>query len=228
MNAMDDRNDLMMDVNLLNRNCVRHDRIPDVNSDVNHGRRTSDRLDDLNLDAMTDVNLYRHTNGRLDDLNVDVNRDHRMNVTDDRHDLKMDETTDVNLCHRMNVMDDRNDLTMVVSLDVNRGRRMSDRLDDRKMDGNHVNRNFAPHDPKMVANLDGMNLHVRLMDDLNMSCDRMSHDHLRCDHLKMRHRDTNPMDGKSLGAMILDVKMTIRHVIHRMMVCPKTDDRKMI
>ena len=61
-----------------------------------------------------------------------------------------------------------------------------------------------------------------------MSCDRMSHDHLRYDHLMMRRHDTNPMDGKSLGAMILDVKMTIRHVIHRMMVCPKTDDRKMI
>ena len=51
MNAMDDRNDLMMDVNLLNRNCVRHDRIPDVNSDVNHGRRTSDRLDDRKMDG---------------------------------------------------------------------------------------------------------------------------------------------------------------------------------
>jgi hypothetical protein len=58
MNAMDDRNDLMMDVNLLNRNCVRHDRIPDVNSD-----------------GTTDVNLYRHTNGRLDDLNLDVKMD---------------------------------------------------------------------------------------------------------------------------------------------------------
>ena len=56
----------------------------------------------------------------------------------------------------------------------------------------------------------------------------MSHDHLRCDHLMMRRRDTNRMDGKNLGAMILDVKMMIRHVIHRMMVCPKTDDRKMI
>ena len=54
MNAMDDRNDLMMDVNLLNRNCVRHDRIPDVNSDVNHGRRTSDRLDDLRMNVTDD------------------------------------------------------------------------------------------------------------------------------------------------------------------------------
>ena len=56
----------------------------------------------------------------------------------------------------------------------------------------------------------------------------MSHDHLRCDHLKMRHRDTNRMDVKNLDVMILDGKMMIRHVIHRTMVCPKTDDRKMI
>ena len=68
----------------------------------------------------------------------------------------------------MNGMDDRNDLTMVVSLVVNRGHRMSDRLDDlrmnvtddRKMDGNHVNRNYAPHDLKMVVNLDAMSHHV--------------------------------------------------------------------
>ena len=232
MNGMDDLNDRNLGVNLCHRmNDPLDDHLmDDGHRDVLVGRRTNvtDDRNDLKMGGTTDVSHGHRMNDLLDDLNVDVNRDHRMNVTDDRHDLKMDETTDVNLCHRMNVMDDRNDLTMVVSLDVNRGRRMSDRLDDRKMDGNHVNRNFAPHDPKMVANLDGMNLHVRLMDDLNMSCDRMSHDHLRCDHLKMRHRDTNPMDGKSLGAMILDVKMTIRHVIHRMMVCPKTDDRKMI
>jgi hypothetical protein len=113
---------------------------------------------------------------------------------------------------------------------------MSDRLDDlrmnvtddRKMDGNHVNRNYAPHDLKMDVNLDEMNLHGMLMDDLNMSCDRMSHDHLQCDHLMMRHHDRNLMGGKNLGAKNPDERMMIRHVIHRKKVCPKTDDQKKI
>jgi hypothetical protein len=118
-------------------------------------------------------------------------------------------------------MDDRN-------LDVSRGLHMSDRLDDhsmdddhrdalvdhhmsgmgdRKTDGNHVNRNYAPRDRKMGANLDAMNRRVKLMDDLNTSCDRMSHDHLRYDRLKMRHRDMNRMDGMNLDGKILDGKL---------------------
>ena len=48
----------------------------------------------------------------------------------------------------------------------------------------------------------------------------MSHDHLRYDRQMMRHHDTNRMDE-----MNLDGKMKIHHVIHQMMVCPKTDDR---
>jgi hypothetical protein len=127
-------------------------------------------------------------------------------------------------------MDDRN---LVVSLE-NRGHanRLDDLhmnvMDDLNLDANHVNRNCAPHDLKMDVNLDGMSHHVMLMDDLNMSCDRMSHDHLQCDHLMMRHRDTNRMDGKNLDVMNLDGKMMNHHVIHRMKVCPKTDDQKMI
>ena len=56
----------------------------------------------------------------------------------------------------------------------------------------------------------------------------MSRDHLRCDHLMMHHHDKNQMGGKSLDVMNLDGKMMNRHVIHRMKVCPKTDDQKMI
>jgi hypothetical protein len=90
---------------------------------------------------------------------------------------------------------------------------MSDPLDDLMTDVNRVNRNYAPRDRKMGANLDAMNRPVKLMVYLSKSCDRMSHDHLRCGHLKMRHHDTNRMDGKNL-----DGKMKIHHVIHRMKV----------
>jgi hypothetical protein len=162
-NVMDDRNDLKMVVNLLNRNCA---------------------LRDQNLGVMTGVNHDRHMNDLLDDLSL----------VDDHHDVPVG--------HRMNVMDDPNDLMMVV---------------------NHVNRNCVLPDLMKDGNLDGMNPHVRLMDDQSKSCDRMSHDHWRYDHLKMRHRDTNRMDVKNL-----DVKMMNRPVIHRMKVCPKTDDPKMI
>jgi hypothetical protein len=75
----------------------------------------------------------------------------------------------------------------------------------------------------MDANLDAMSRRVKLMVYLSMSCDRMSHDHLQCDRQMMRHRDKNRMDG-----MILDGKMKIHHVNHRMKVCPKTDDRMKI
>jgi hypothetical protein len=68
-----------------------------------------------------------------------------------------------------------------------------------------------PIDPECYA----MSHRVMLMDDLNMSCDRMSHDHLRCDHRMMHHRDTNRMDG-----MNLDGKMKIHHDCR-----PRKDDR---
>ncbi len=214
-----------MVVNPLNRNCVLLDLMTDGNLDVIHDLRRNDQLDDRNLDVTKAGNRDHRMNG-MGDLNLDGNHVNRNYAP---RDLR----TGVNLLNRSCV---RHDLTMVVSLDVNRGRRMSGRLDDlrmnvtddRKMGGNHVNRSCVRHDLKMDVNLDEMNLHGMLMDDLNMSCDRMSHDHLRCDHLMMHHHDKNQMGGKSLDVMNLDGKMMNRHVIHRMKVCPKTDDQKMI
>jgi hypothetical protein len=141
----------------------------------------------------------------MGDDHRDVLVDHRMNVTDD---LKMVG----NLLNRNCVRHDRNlDVTMVESHD----RHKSDLQDDRSLGVNRVNRNYAPHDLTMDANLDAMNPRVKLMDDLNRSCDRMSHDHLRYDRLKLRHRDTNRkvgmnLDGtmKNLGAMNSDARMT--------------------
>lgn len=158
-------------------------------------------VDDLKLGVNLDVSHDLCTNDQLDDHLKD----------DDRHDV-----LDV---RRMNEMDDRSDLTMVVSLDVSLDvslcHRRSDRLDDHRMnvtddrnlDGNHVNRNYAPRGLKMDVNLDAMSHHAMLMDDLSMNCDRMSRDHLRCGHLKMRHRDKNQMGGKNLDVMILDGKL---------------------
>jgi hypothetical protein len=100
-------------------------------------------------------------------------------------------------------------------------------MDDHSMDGSHGNRNYAPRDRMMDGNLDVKNLHVKLMDDLSMSCDRMSHDHLRCDRQMMRHRDKNRKVGMNLDAKNLD-GMMIHHGNHRMKVCPKTDDRMKI
>ena len=187
MSVMGDRNDLMMVVCRVNRNCVRHDRKTDVNLDGNLCRRMSDRLDDHLMD-------------------------------DDHYDVLVD--------HQMNAMDDRN-------LGASRGHYRSDRLDDLRtngmddlnLDGNHVNRNYAPRDLKMDANLDVMSHHVMLMGDLNMSCDRMSHDHLRCDHQMMRHRDTNRMDVMNLDVNHpkTDDPMHLRRVNRRMM-----DDLKMV
>jgi hypothetical protein len=167
----------------VNRNYAPRDLKMDVNLDVSHDLRRNDRLGDHYLDDdhhgvlvchrtnvtgdRNDLNLdvsRVNRNYVLRDQNLDVNlvvsRDHRMNAMDDRNDLKMDGTMDASRDHR------RSDLLVGQNLGANRGHCMSDRLDDlrmnamddRKMDGNHVNRNYAPHDLKMVANLDGMNL----------------------------------------------------------------------
>jgi hypothetical protein len=84
---------------------------------------------------------------------------------------------------------------------------MSDRLGGHLMGASRVNRNYAPRDLMMDANLDAMSHHVMLMVYLSMSCDRKSHDHLRCDRQLMRHRDTNRMDGMNLDGKILDGKL---------------------
>jgi hypothetical protein len=197
----DDRNDLMTDVNLDVNLCLRtsdqlddhHDRKMDENLDGNHDHHVSDLL------------VYRNLDDDLHDLNLVASRVIRNCV---RCDLMTDGNLDVNHDHRMNVKDDLN-------LDVNRGHRMNVRLDDRKTDENHVNRNYAPRDLKMDANLVVKNLHVKLMVYLCKNCDRMSHDHLRYDRRMMRRHDTNQMDVKNpdgkmknSGAMNSDARMT--------------------
>jgi len=188
-NVTDDRNDLKMVVNHVSRNYV---------------------LPDQKMDAMTDGNLCHRMNDRLVGQNLGVNRDHHTNDLLGDH-LMDDDHHDALVGHRKNGMDD---LKMDANLVVSRGLRMSDPLDDLMTDVNRVNRNYAPRDRKMGANLDAMNRRVKLMVYLSKSCDRMSHDHLRCDHQMMRHHDTNRMDGKNL-----DGKMKIHHVNHPMMVC---------
>jgi hypothetical protein len=198
--CVDDRmTDENLGVNRANRNRARHDRKMGAMTDVSHGHHknvTDDRNDlkmvvnhvsrnyvlpDQNLVVKMDVSLYLRMNGMDDrnDLNLDVSLGLHMSDLLDDHSTD-DDHHDALVGHRKNGMDDRNDLMT----DVNR-----------------VNRNYAPRDRKMGANLDAMNR------------DRMSHDHLRCGHLKMRHHDTNRMDGKNL-----DGKMKIHHVIHRMKV----------
>jgi hypothetical protein len=188
-----------------------HKNVTDDRNDlkmvVNHVSRNY-VLPDQNLVVKMDVSLYLRMNGMDDrnDLNLDVSLGLHMSDLLDDHSTD-DDHHDALVGHRKNGMDDRNDLMT----DVNR-----------------VNRNYAPRDRKMGANLDAMNRPVKLMVYLSKSCDRMSHDHLRCGHLKMRHHDTNRMDGKNL-----DGKMKIHHVNRRMMddlmkVCPMSDDQKMI
>ena len=181
-NVTDDRNDLKMVVNHVSRNYV---------------------LPDQKMDAMTDGNLCHRMNDLLVGQNLGVNRDHHTNDLLGDH-LMDDDYHDALVGHRKNGMDD---LNLDVKTGENRDRRMNDLLDDLKTDGNHVNRNYAPRDLKMDANLDAMNHHVKSMVYLSMSCDRMSRDHLRCGHLKMHRHDTNRMDGKNL-----DGKMKIHHV----------------
>ena len=176
MNETDDRNDLMMVVNHVNRNCVLLDLMKDGNLDASRDLRKNDRLDGHLKDDDRHDALVGHRKNVMDDLsdlNSDVNRGRRMNdlladhlMDDDRHVVLVG--------HRMNVKDDQN------------------------LGANRVNRNYALRDRKMDVNLGAMSLRVMLMVYLNMSCDRKSHDHLRCDHLMMRHRDTNRMDVKNL------------------------------
>ena len=145
MNVMDDRNDLMMVVNLLNRNCA---------------------LRDLNTGASLDVSRGHHMNGLLDDQNLDVNRDRHMNVTDDRNDLKMGGTTDVSRGHRMNDLLD--DLNLDAMTDVNLYRHTNGRLDDRNLDVSRVIRNCVRRDLMTDGNLDvNRDRHMNVTDDRN-------------------------------------------------------------
>jgi hypothetical protein len=92
MNVMDD---LKMYVNRVNRNYALRDRKMDVNLDANRVNRNY-ALRDRKTDENSDGSLYLRMSDRLDDLNL----------ADDRHDVLVG--------RRMNVMDDRNDLKMVL------------------------------------------------------------------------------------------------------------------
>jgi hypothetical protein len=210
------------------------DRLDDQNdlkmggtTDVSRVIRMSDRLDDQNLGVSRVIrNCVRRD--LMTDGNLDVNRDHHMNVMDDRNDLMMVVSLDVSRGHRMsdllvdqnldvmmdgnlyrhtNVMDDRNDLTMVVSLDVSRGHRMSDLLVDHLMDVDH-------HDVlvghRMNDLLDDLNLDVTM----DVSRDLRMNDQLD-DHL---------MDGKMSHRVDLSIDPECYVLVgHRMNV---KDDRK--
>lgn len=111
MNGMDDLN---LVASRVNRNYVRHGRMTGGTKDVSRGLRMNDLLGDRTMDVSLDVNRGLHMNDRMDGRNLvddhhDALDDHRMNVTDDRNDLKMGGTPDVSLCLRMNdQLDDPN------------------------------------------------------------------------------------------------------------------------
>jgi len=107
-NVTDDRNDLKMVVNHVSRNYVLPDQKMDAMTDGNLCHRMNDRLVGQNLG----VNRDHHTNDLLgdhlmDDDHHDALVGHRKNGMDD---LKMDANLVVNRDRRMNGTDDRNDL----------------------------------------------------------------------------------------------------------------------
>ena len=138
MNAKDDRNDLMMVVNLLNRNCALHD----PKMDVSRGHHMNDPLVYRKTDENSDVNRDLRMNDQLDDLNLDASRANRNCV-------RRDQMTDVNLdamSHRAMLM---------VSLNMSCDRKSHDHLrcDHLKMPHRDTNR-------MDVKNLDGkMKIH---------------------------------------------------------------------
>jgi hypothetical protein len=81
MNVMDDRNDLMMVVNLLNRNCALHDQNLDAKMDGNLYPRMN-VMDDLNLDASR-ANRNCALHDQMKDVNLDA-MSHRVKLTGDR------------------------------------------------------------------------------------------------------------------------------------------------
>ena len=143
---------------------------------------------------------------------------------------------DVNLdASRVNHNCVRHDRKMGGRTVGNHDLRMNDLLVYQMTGVNLLTRNYAPRDPKMDVNLDAMNHRVMLMDDLNISCDQMSHDRLRCDHLMMRRHDTNRMDARNLDARNLDVNhpktddpMRLHRVNRRMLDDRLKGDQKMI
>jgi hypothetical protein len=105
---------------------------------------------------------------------------------------------------------DVDDQNLDVMTDVSLYLHMNDRLVDQNLDANHVNRNCAPHDPKMAANLDG-NRDLRMsdpLDDLNLVVNRdLRRNDPLGDHLRDGDRHDVPVghrmnvkDDLNLGA----------------------------
>ena len=163
-NGMDDRNDLMMVVCHVNRNCVRHDRKTDVNldgtTDVSRGLHMSDLLVDQNLD----VNRVNRRTGVH--LNAQLVYEHRVDLTiDPECYVRRDQMTDVNLdamSHRVKLTGDRSTSCDRMSRDhLQCDHQMMRHRDTNRMDVKNLG----------VKNLDAMKMmnhrvNRRMMDDL--------------------------------------------------------------
>ena len=173
-NVTDDRNDLMMVVNHVNRNCVLLDRNLDVTKVGNRDHRKNG-MDDRN-DLMMVVNLYRHTNDPLDD-----------HLMDDGH-------RDVLVGHRANVMDDLN-------LVVNRVNRNYVRRD-QNLDASRANRNCDPHDLMTDVNLDDRKMGVKMDGNLyrhtNVTDDRNDLKMGGTTDVSRGHRMSDRLDDQNL------------------------------
>jgi hypothetical protein len=156
----DDLHDQNLVVNRANRNCALRDPKTDENLDVSLYLHMNDPLGGHSTDDDHRDVLVGHRMNGMDDRNdlnlgvtMDASHDLRTNDRLDDH-LKGDDHHDVLVDHRMNGMDDRNDL---------------------KTDGNHVNRNYAPRDLMMDANLDGnRDLRKNVMDDPSLGVNRVN------------------------------------------------------
>jgi hypothetical protein len=164
MNGTDDRN---LDVNHVNRNCVRRDLMMDAMTDGNLCRRMNDLLGDHSMDDDHHDALVGLRRNVMDDQNdrnlvakMDVSRDLRMNDLLDDHSMDDGLMKGANHDHRMSVMGDRNDLKMDGTTDVSRGHHMNGLLDDLNLDANHVNRNCVRRDQMKDVNLDAMSHRV--------------------------------------------------------------------
>ena len=145
-NVMDDRNDLMMVVNLLNRNCALHDQNLDAKMDGNLYPRMN-VMDDLNLDASR-ANRNCALHDQMKDVNLDA-MSHRVKLTGDRS----------TSCDRMSRDHLRCDHLMMRHHDTNR---MDVRNLDVKMKIHHVNH------PKM-----DVRMHLNRESHLMMVCRKM-------------------------------------------------------
>jgi hypothetical protein len=146
MNGTDDRNDLKMDVSLLNRNYVRRDQ---------------------NLDVRMGVSLCHRMNGTDDrnDLKTDASRVNRNCV---RHDRKMDENLDA-MNHHVMLMVYRSKSCDRMSHDhlrcghLKMRRRDMNRMDGKNLDGNHPKKDDPTHLRRVNRRMKGDHLMACLM-----------------------------------------------------------------